>query len=178
MLGVLGLASDAGITEKDRGTITGVSFPAQTIRNWLSPTGSFSPRHSVGEAVTLANGLTISVELTANTRIPLMLQASGFRRFTDPMALDHAVAVVGALKAARFTVEASTSSTTARIEIEHPGPSTDYRTIAANHLGSPIRMTRVHFTPPSHFASNIYDLDIPATATLIAALQEGISSCR
>ena len=94
------------------------------------------------------------------------------------MTLDHAAAVVDALGTTRSSVDASTSSSTTRIEIDHPGPSTDYRTIAANHPRSPIRMTRVHFTPPSHFASNIYDLDLSAAAALIAALQEGIALCR
>ena len=98
------------------------------------------------------------------------------------MSLEHARHLVSALhRALDATAEAIARcdcETVARIEIDHRGPSTDYRTLVVNHPRSAIRMTRVHFTPPSHFASNIYDLDQNAARRLTASLEEGIATCR
>ena len=126
----------------------------------------------------LANGLQAAVATTAEQTQRVVIDAAGFRSFTDVLLPDDARSVAALLAKAIVIPLGQGKSTVGSFECAVASPATETRTVIANHHRSRIRMTRLRFTPPSHFATFVYDLDDLQAARLRDALLEAAEECR
>lgn len=128
--------------------------------------------------VHLENGLRATVATTARHPQRVIIDAVGFRSFTDVLLPDDARSVAALLAKATVTAPGAGKSTVGSFECPVASPATETRTVIANHHRSRIRMTRLRFTPPSHFATFVYDLDDLQATRLRDALLEAAEECR
>ena len=128
--------------------------------------------------VHLENGLRATVATTARHPQRVIIDAVGFRSFTDVLLPDAARSVAALLAKATVTAPGAGKSTVGSFECAVASPATETRTVIANHHRSRIRMTRLRFTPPSHFATFVYDLDDLQATRLRDALLEAAEECR
>ena len=142
------------------------------------PTLTPEPVRQVGPVVHLANGLQATVATTTSQPQRVIIEAIGFRSFTDVLLADDARSVAALLAKATVIPSEAGKSTVGSFECAVASPATETRTVIANHHRSRIRMTRLRFTPPSHFATFVYDLDDLQAARLRDALLEAAEECR
>jgi len=133
--------------------------------------------HRIGETVALANGLTATVGLSGNEERPVAIDVSGFRSFSDVMSTEN-LSLADLLVIAVETTPGAGKVTVGRFDCPTTGPAQESRTVIANHHRSRIRMSRLRFTPPSHFATFIYDLDDANASLLTNALREAAETWR
>lgn len=133
---------------------------------------------ATGPTVVLANGLTAQVSLTPSQPKSVVITVTGFRSFVDVLRAEDARNLVALISTALETSPTDTKKTIGSFDCPVRAPATETRTVIANHHRSRIRMTRLRFTPPSHFATFVYDLDQTQGALLRDALTKAVEQCR
>ena len=125
----------------------------------------------------LAYGLRVIVGIASASPTHVLVEAIGFRSFSDALLPDDARSVAALLAKAVTVPRDHGKFTVGSFECAVQSPATESRTVIANHHRSRIRMTRLRFTPPSHFATFVYDLDDDQAALLRDALLEAATQC-
>ena len=150
---------------------------------WQLGKGSRTPaaptidRYIAG-AVRLANSRGARVGVTTEQHQRVAIEVTGFRSFVDAMTPAEADELAQLLDAA-LQVELSVGKVTVgTINCPVRPPARETRTVIANHHRSRVRMTRLRLTPPSHFATLVYDLDQSNGALFRDSLHEAVTLCR
>ncbi len=131
----------------------------------------------VSDSLTLANNRSARIGVTP-AQHKVAIDVTGFRSFVDVMTPTEADELAELLDEALRVDPHAGKVTVGQLNCPVRPPARETRTVIANHHRSRVRMTRLRLTPPSHFATLVYDMDDSNTQLFRDALHEAARLCR